>query len=389
MAHSNTILHQLLQLVPRHRFESLTKARGGDRYVKHFDTWSQFTTLLYAQAGGKTSLRDIEQGLATHGNRGYHLGLRGSVRRSTLADANAKRDWRIYEGLFYELLSRCRDLTPKHKFRFKNPLYSLDATVIDLCLNTFPWARFMARKGALRLHYQFDHSGHIPSFLIVTDGKMHEIVVAKESFPIIPDSITCFDKGYIDYGWLRRITDGGAYFVTRAKENLHASFLGQQERPRGKGVVYDWVVGKEVWQAGKAAYPYPLRLIGFWDEEGGRYLEFLTNNFKLSAATIARIYKSRWQIETFFKWIKQNLRIKAFLGTSPNAVMTQIWVAMCYYLLLAYVKYQARYSRSLFYLHRIVKETLLERASLFDLLRLNDARLRHLKGYDPQLCLQL
>lgn len=388
MSHSNTILHQLLQLVPRHRFDSLANARQGDRYVKHFDTWNQFTTLLYAQAGGKTSLRDIEQGLATHGNRGYHLGLRGPVRRSTLADANAKRDWRIYEGLFYELLGRCRDLTPKHKFRFKNPLYSLDATVIDLCLSTFPWAKFMARKGALRLHYQFDHSGHIPSFLIVTDGKRHEISVAKESFPIIPDSITCFDKGYIDFDWLARITDGGAFFVTRAKENMVARFLGQQERPQGKGIVYDLIVENGCYKAARA-YPYALRLIGYFDPETDCYLEFLTNNFSLAASTITKIYKSRWQIETFFKWIKQNLRIKAFLGTSPNAVMTQIWVAMCYYLLLAYVKYQARYARSLFYLHRIVQETLLERASLFDLLRLNDARLRHLKGYDPQLCLQL
>ena len=388
MAHSNTILHQLLQLVPRHRFDSIAQHFKADHYTKSFDAWNHLTTLLYAQAGGKTSLRDIHNGLATHASRGYHLGLSGPVPRSTLADANAKRDWRVYEKLFYEILSRCRTLTPKHKFRFKNPLYSLDATVIDLCLKTFPWAKFMARKGALRLHYQFDHGGEIPTFLSVTDGKRHEISVAKESIPIIPDSIYCFDKGYIDYAWLSRITDGGAFFVTRAKENLVASFLGQQERPRGKGIVYDWIVEKGGHYASKD-YPDPLRLIGFWDPEAECYLEFMTNNFDLAAATIAQIYKARWQIEIFFKWIKQNLRIKSFLGTSQNAVMTQIWVAMCYYLLLAYVKYQTRYKQSLFYLHRIVRETLLEKTSLLDLLNLSERRLQRFKSHDPQLCLQL
>lgn len=388
MAHSNTILHQLLQLVPRHRFDSLAQTHQADRYVKRFDTWNQLSTLLYAQAGGKTSLRDIENGLAAHGNRGYHLGLRGSVRRSTLADANAKRDWRVYEGLFYAILGRCRDLTPKHKFRFRNPLYSFDSTTIELALGAFPWARYAKRQGAIKLHYQFDHAGQIPVFMTMTDAKQHDITVAKEVFCIIPDSIYCFDRGFNDYAWFRRITDEKAFFVTRAKSNAVLRHVGQQEMPQRKGVLADFIVETHGFYARKD-YPYPLRLIAFFDCETGHYLEFLTNNFVLSAATIAAIYKARWQIESFFRWIKQNLRIKAFLGTSPNAVMTQIWVAMCYYLLLAYVKYQARYTRSLFYLHRIVSETLMERASLFDLLRLNGARLGRLKGYDPQLCLEL
>lgn len=388
MAHSNTILHQLLQLIPRHRFDSVVSGLGADRYVKNFSTWNQLTTLVYAQASGKTSLRDIQNGLAAQASRGYHLGLSGPVPRSTLADANAKRDYRVYEKLFYTVLERCKDLTPKHKFRFKNPLYSLDATVIDLCLKTFPWAKFMARKGALRLHYQFDHAGEIPVFLAITDGKEHEMSVAKHSIPIIPDSIYCFDKGYIDYGWLARITDGGAFFVTRAKENMAARFLGQQERPQGKGILFDYVVENANYYSFRG-YPYALRLIGFFDSATNTYLEFLTNNFELAASTIARIYKGRWQIEIFFKWIKQNLRIKSFLGTSPNAVMTQIWVAMCYYLLLAYMKYQTRYRQTLFYLHRIVQETLLERASLLDLLNLSERRLARIRSPDLQLALQL
>jgi len=387
LAHSSTILHQVLQLVPRHQFESLAEALDGDRYVKTFSTWNQFSALLYAQASGKASLRDIQNGLLVHASRTYHLGLPAKVARSTLADANANRDHRIYEKLFYTLLGRCRDLTPKHKFRFKNPLYSLDATVIDLCLAAFPWAKFRKRKGAIKLHYALDHAGELPVFLTVTDGKRHEIAEAKESFPITPDSIYCFDKAYIDYAWLRRIHDEGAFFVTRAKENLAAQFLGQQERPKRKGVLYDFKVETTGFYA-RQDYPGPLRLIGFFDSETGRFLEFLTNNFALSAATIAQIYKARWQIELFFKWIKQNLKIKTFLGTSKNAVLTQVWVAMCYYLLLAYIKYQARYKASLFYLHRVVKETLMDRMSLFDLLRLNEARLRRIRCQDPQLCLQ-
>lgn len=388
MAHSNTILHQLLALLPRHEFDEFVSGLDGDRYVKTFSTWNQLTTLLYAQASGKNSLREIENGLLAQGKRVYHLGLPAKIARSTLADANAKRSPQIYEQLFYALLSRCRDLTPKHRFRFKNPLYSLDATVIDLCLASFPWAKFQARKGALKLHYQFDYSGELPVFLAITDGKKHEISVAKSDIPIIPDSIYCVDRGYIDYSWFRRISDEKAFFVTRAKNNMVARLVGQHETPKKPGVIFDEVIEMGGFYT-RQDYPGELRHIGFYDAESDRYFEFITNNFALAAETIAKIYKARWQIEIFFKWIKQNLKIKTFLGTSKNAVMTQIWVAMCYYLMLAYVKYQARYKASLFYLHRLVRETLLERASLFDLLSLNEARLARLKRQDPQLCLRL
>lgn len=388
MAHSNTILQQLLTLLPRHRFDSFVSDRGGDRYVKTFTTWKQLTVLLYAQASGKSSLRDITNGLQVQHKRTYHLGLDEPVTRSTLSDANARRSYKIYEDLFYALLERCRDLTPKHRFRFKNPLYSLDATIIDLSLESFPWARWRPRKGAMRLHYQLDHAGDIPVFMVMTDGKTQEIGAARTHLSIIPDSIYCFDRGFNDYAWFRRITDEKAFFVTRAKETMKACFLGQHEEPKAKGIIFDELIELDSPKA-RQDCPGKLRRIGVLDPETGNYFEFLTNNFTLAASTIAQIYKGRWQIEVFFKWIKQNLKIKTFLGTSKNAVLTQIWVAMCYYLLLTYVKYQTRYKQSLHYLHRLVRETLLERASLLDLLSLNESRLANLKRTDPQLCLQI
>ena len=388
MAHYNTVLNDLLDLLPRHQFDRFVEALDGDRYVKSLTTWKQLVVLLYAQASGKNSLREIETGLLAQSNRLYHLGLEDKVARSTLSDANGKRDSKIFEQLFYALMERCRDLTPTRKFRFKNPLYLLDATTIELALSAFPWAKYAKRQGAIKLHYQFDHSSQLPVFLTVTDAKTQDITVAKEAFTLIPDSIYCFDRGFTDYGWYRRITDEGAFFVTRAKSNAVLGFVGQQERPQGKGVLADFTVETDGFYARKD-YPYPLRLIAFFDSETGNYLEFLTNNFTLAAATIAAIYKARWQIEIFFKWIKQNLKIKSFLGTSKNAVLTQIWVAMCYYLLLAYVKYQTRYRASLFYLHRIIKEMLLERVKIIDLLRLNEFRLKRITCQEPQLCLQL
>lgn len=385
MAHSNTVFHQLLAVLPRHQFDQFVSGLDGDRYVKRFSTWNQLSALLYAQASGKKSLRDIETSVAVQGKRLYHVGLPEKVPRSTLADANSNRDYRIFERLFYALLERCRDVTPKHRFRFKNPLHSLDSTVIELCLAAYPGVRTSARKGALKLHYEYDHAGEIPVVLAFGDGRSRDIDLAKAHLSIIPDSIYCFDKGYMDFGWFRRITDGKACFVTRAKENLHARLIGQHEKPKGAGILFDDVIelgGKLT----SKKYPGQLRHIGFVDAATGNYFEFLTNNFTLAAATIARIYKARWQIE---KWIKQNLRIKTFLGTSKNAVMTQVWIAMCYYLMLTYMKYQTHYRKSLFYLHRIVRETLLQCASLFDLLSLNEARLNRLKSQDRQLCLQL
>ena len=387
MSHYNTILNQLLTHIPRHQFEKLAEDYKTDRYVKTFSTWTQFTTLLYTQASGKDSLRDIQNAMAVQQNKLYHLGITHEVKRSTLSDANAKRDWRMFEKLFYKLLQRCHCITPKHKFRFNNPLYSWDATVIDVCLEMFPWAKFRHKKGALKLHYQLDYAGNIPSFLVVTEGKRSDIAVAKEAFPLIADSIYCFDRGYVDYGFYRRIDKAKAFFVTRTKSTMVYNVLGQQENYKNTAILSDETI--ELTNYPDFLLPLPrLRLISYYDAQTNKIFEFLTNNFILSALTIANIYKARWQIEAFFKWIKQNLKIKSFLGTSKNAVLTQIWTAMCYYLLLAYIKYQTKYAYSLFYLHRLVKETLLDRLSLIDLLHLNIHHLPKVRDDDLQLGFQ-
>jgi hypothetical protein len=341
--------------------------------VKTFTTWQQFITMLYSQVKQKDSLRDIESGLLTQSAKWYHIGL-GNVRRSTLADANNKRDYRVFEDLFYHILSRCQGLTPKHRLRFKNPLYSIDSTTVDLCLSVFPWAKFRTAKGAIKMHCLYDHSGALPSFMVVTDGKKHDVRVVKEnSFPMSPDSIVSVDKAYIDYNWLKSLDDNGVFFVTRAKRNIDCTVTGQH-RPASKGVRQDVSICLNGSRT-KKLYPKDLRLIEYHDEETGKTLVFLTNNFKLAASTIAQIYKSRWQIELFFKWIKQNLKIKSFLGTSKNAVMTQIWVAMCYYLLLTYIKYQTKYTNSLLELSRVIRETLFDRKTLIDILTIKPERI--------------
>lgn len=379
MSHYNTVLNQMLQLVPRHQFETAVKSYVGDRYVKRFNCWNQLTTLLYAQASGKESLREIEQGLLVNDSRLYHLGL-PAIKRSTLADANQTRSYKIFESLFYKILKRCQDLTPKHKFKFKNPLYSIDSTVIDLCLSMFSWAKFMATKGGIKLHYEFNHSGQIPSFLVVTDAKQYETTVVKKFFTITADSIYCLDRGYNDFVLYRRINEAKAFFVTRARDNLDYTVIGQHTQTLKKNILSD-----EQIKLINKKYAKPLRLIRYLDKETDEIVTFLTNNFILAPYSITQVYKARWQIEIFFKWIKQNLKIKTFLGTSKNAVLTQIWIAMCYYMLLAYVKYQTKYRNSLFYLHRIIKETLLARLTLIDLLRATPARLNQFKTNEFQL----
>jgi hypothetical protein len=290
----------------------------------------------------------------------------------------------MYEGLFYHLLTRCKNLTPKHKFRFKNPLYTIDASTIDLCLSVFPWAKFRTTKGAIKMHCLYDHAGALPTFLTVTDGKKHEGRVVKDhTFPLSPDSIVSVDKAYIDYTWLNSLNNQGIWFVTRAKTNSDYAVVGQHPIT-SKKVLSDEIISLQG-PLTKAKYSKELRLIRYYDEERQKMLTFLTNNFKLAATTIAQIYKSRWQIEWFFKWIKQNLKIKSFLGTSKNAVLTQIWVAMCYYLLLSYIKYQTKYGYSLLQLSRVIREMLFERKALIDILTLKLDRLK-IRGEAPLQC---
>jgi len=384
MSHYSTLFSNLLLQLPRHSFETLVKQYGADRYAKKLSTWNQFTALLYAQISGLESLREIESAFSVQNLRTYHLGLPSKICRNTLSNANAKRDWHIYEGMFYKLLARCRDLTPKHKFNFPNPLYSIDATTISLCLSVFPWARIKHKKGAIKMHFQFDHSGDIPCFMVMTNGEKNDVVAAREHIQLTRDSIYCFDRGYTDSKWFRRISDAGAYFVTRLRERVNYRIVGQHVSWNGpaKGVVSDDVI--ELCGKMKEKYPRWLRLIRYYDKEHDKTFEFITNQLKLPARTIADIYKSRWQIEAFFRWVKQNLKIKTFLGTSENAVLTQIWSAMCYYLLLAYIKYQSRYAHSLYYLHQLIKAGLMERLSLLDTLNMNQNRLNRIRDGDLQ-----
>lgn len=381
MAHYNTLLHQLLSLLPRHQFQKRVESSGADSYTKSFSTWNQLTVLLYAQASGKDSLRDIEHSLLAQSGRTYHVGLPARICRSTLADAGARRDWRVFEGLFYQLLERCQSVTPKHKFRVKSPLFSQDATVISLCLAAFPWARYRTAKGAIKLHCQLDHAGHIPCMIRLTDGKGQDLTVFKQEFPLVPDSIYVIDRAYIDFAYFRRMQEMGCTFITRLKSHIAYRVIGQHKELTNRAVLSDERIERTAANDGTL----PLRLIRYYDKEKDVTLEFLTNNLALAATTIAALYKARWQVEIFFRWIKQNLKIQTFLGTSQNAVWTQIWVGMIYYLLLSYIKYQTKCSWALTYLHRLIRATLLDPMNLIDLVHLSPGRINRLRRLDPQL----
>ena len=372
MHNPTTILHQLQHLLPMDAFSRFVGQHQADRYSKKLTCRNQLMILLYAQATGKDSLREIETGLLTEHKRWYHLGLQ-TVARNTLAHANGKRPWQVYQSLFYELVGKCQTFASgtANPFSFRNDLRAMDSTTIDLCLSVFPWAEFRKRKGAIKIHPVLNIRSHIPEVVVVTDGKAGDITVAKgldlSQFP--KGTIFVFDRGYNDYAFLRKIKQAGHHFVIRLKKNAHIMPLGQHRSPTGKGVLRDERIAF-VLDAAEAKYPDDLRLVTFYDEQAGKEYRFLTDEFRLSAANIALIYKKRWEIETFFKWIKQHLKIKTFLGTSENAVMTQVWIAMVYYLLLAWIKFQTRFDGSLLNLTRIIDAAILKPVSLIDLLSL-------------------
>ena len=384
----STVYNQFLKLVPRGVFQQCVDHYDGDYRTRKMNCWAQFGLMTYAQVTGKISLRDIEVGFANKENHYYHLGLQ-SAAHSTLADANANRDWHIYQKLFETVLPRCRDLAPQHKFRFKNPLKSFDATIISLCLEMFPWAKFRRAKGAIKMHTRLDHRGQLPDFVHVTTGNTHEIRVAR-TLEIEADDILVFDRAMIDYKWLNEIDEREGYFVTRAKDNMSYRVLRNPEhvlpalteQARAKGVLKDQVLCVTGTKADDI--PIELRLVTYQDPETGNLYVFLTNIFHLAALTIAQIYKARWEIELFFKWIKQHLKIKTFLGTSENAVMTQIWIAMITYVLLAYLKYQTQCQYSLLHIQRLLRENIFIRISLKALLNtaLGDA-LRQQAALNP------
>lgn len=385
MGYEPTVFNQLFNFIPRYVFEKSALALGADRYAKQFMAWHQFLILLYAQATAKRSLREIEGGLQLHYAKLYHLGLR-LVPRSTLSDGLERRDCALFEELFQTMVRQTARKAPRHAFRFRNPLYSLDATTIDLCLSVFDWAKFQKQKGAIKLHCQLDHAGHIPSFVHISDGKLNDLKAAEDYFDLSPDSIYCFDKAYVGYKWLYRIHKAKAFFVTRAKRNMDFRITGQHSKDFKDGVLSDNIIYLKS-ESSYAKYPARMRLILFKDQRTGKLYQFLTNNFRLVASTIAAIYKQRWQIELFFKWIKQNLKIKTFLGTSKNAVMAQVWVALTYYLLLSYIKFMSKTRLSLGDFARRMKEGLMMHMDLLELLR--SSKMKPLKPPDASDHIQM
>lgn len=365
MAHHNTVFSQLLKFIPRHEFETLAKQHHQGGKLRKLSRWSQFIALGLGQLSGRISLRDIVSNISVQSSKLYHLGV-NTVSRSSLARVNEQQPHTLYEALFNKLLSRCQGQAPKHGFRFKNKLYSLDASTIDLCLSVFPWAKFRTTKGAVKLHVGLDHSGYLPTFMTVTDGKTHDVTVGR-TLKLPKQSIVVFDRGYTDYKWYKLLNDNGIFFVTRQKSNASYEVIERRPVSKAQGLTSDQTIIIKGTKAGDC--PVPLRRIGYRDPETGKHYVFLTNNFKLAAKTIADIYKARWQIELFFKWVKQNLKIKTFLGTSKNAVLTQIWVAMCMYLLLAYIKFCSRLSLSFQQILRLLQLNLFERRDLMCLLK--------------------
>jgi len=366
LSHHNTVFSQLLKLIPRHEFETLAKQHHTGRSFRTASRWSQFVTMAMAQLAGRNSLRDIVENISAQAHRLYHL---GSVKlsRSNLSRINDGKPYALYEALFGKLLSRCQGVVPGHGFRFSHPLYSLDASTIDLCLSVFPWADFRTTKGAIKLHVGLNHAGYLPEFVTVTEGKKHDVTVGRTlEFP--KGSIVAVDKGYNDYAWYKQLTDKGIYFVTRLKTNAKYRTVCRRSVLKSKGLTCDQTIEFTGVQTAKKC-PVQLRRIGYRDAETGKRYVFLTNNFRLSAKTIADIYKARWQVELFFKWIKQNLKIKSFVGTSKNSVMTQIWIALCVYLLLAFLKFQSKLKKSTQQILRLLQLNLFEKRDLMALLR--------------------
>ena len=365
MAHHNTVFAQLLKLVPRHEFESLANQHHCGRKLRKMTRWAQFVAMATAQLSGRNSLRDVVSNITAQARKLYHLGIR-CVSRSSLSRVNESQPYELYEALFAKLLARCQSRAPKHPFKFKNKLYSLDASTIDLCLSVFPWAKFRATKGAVKLHVGLDHEGLLPAFVAITDGKTHDITAAR-ALQLPKGSIVVMDRGYNDYAWYNQLNNNDISFVTRLKTNARYRVIERRKVLKTKGLTSDQTI--ELTGARAKNCPIRLRRIGYKDADTGIHYIFLTNNFTLAARTIADIYKARWQIELFFKWIKQNLKVKSFLGTSKNAVMTQIWIAICVYLLLSYIKFLNHIQSSLQQILRLLQLNLFERRDLLELLR--------------------
>jgi Transposase DDE domain/Domain of unknown function (DUF4372) len=359
----SSIFSQMLQLFSRTEFEQAVREHRAEWHARGFSCWGQFVAMLFCHLGRAQSLREICGGLAASEGKLRHLGLPDAPKRSTLAYANEHRPWQLYRTVFYQLLSRCREVAGTHGFRFKNKLLTLDATLIELCASVFDWAQYRRTKGAVKLHLLLDHQGLLPSFALVTEGRVHESRVAR-SLRFEPGTIVVFDRGYADYDWFAALDAQGVFFVTRLKENADYGVVERRPVPAGSAVRRDEIIFLYKVARGGNLDLF-LRRIEVWDEEQKRVLVFLTNHRGFAASTIAAIYRQRWQIELFFKALKQNLRIKTFVGTSPNALHIQIWTALIALLLLKYLQLRARFGWSLSNLTALLRQQLFVYRDLF------------------------
>jgi len=369
MRHHNSLMHDILKPMPWAAFDRTVEEHGADRRVRKLTTKSQFIALAHGQLSGAQSLRDMEARMASQEARLYHLGAK-APKRSTLADANETRDWRIYADFAQSLIASTRPLYTNDPLELElaNTVYALDATLIELCISMFPWARYQATQAAVKLHTLLDLRGSIPSFLYISDGKFHDVRILDQLLPE-PGAFYVMDRGFVDYGRLHRFHQGGAFFVVRARSNLKATRRYSHAVDRSTGLRSDQTVLLSGFYAHKD-FPEPLRRVRIKDLASGKSIVLLTNNFLLPALSITTLYRCRWQIELFFKWIKQHLRIKAFFGTSENAVKTQIWVAVSVYVLVAIVKKRFNLQASLYELLQILSLTLFERDPIDQILTL-------------------
>ena len=356
-----TVFAQLLEFIPSYEFQLCVDRYQGNRYVKGFSCWDQFLCLVFAQLTARTSLRDIETCLRAQQPKLYHMGFRGRVSRATLADANEARDWRIYRDFAQVLIGIARDLYRDESFgmELSQTVYAFDSTTVDLCLSLFPWAQFRRRKSAVKLHTLLDVRGSIPTNVYVTGGQVHDVNLLDQLLLEV-GAFYLMDRGYVDFARLYVFTQACAFFITRAKKNLQFYLRTSRPVDRSTGVRCDQIIRLTGIRTAQR-YPDTLRRIVYFDAEKESRLTFLTNNFSLLPLTIAQLYRARWQVELFFRWIKQHLYIKAFYGTSANAVKTQVWVALSVYVLVAIVKKQLGLDQSLYQTLQILSVTIFEK----------------------------
>jgi len=343
VSHKNTLFREILQFVPKHEFQNIVNEHNLDKGVRQLTTWTQFVALLFGQITGHYSVRSLTAAFNTQEKYFNHLGVT-SVKRATLCDANEQRNPIILEKVYFKLLSRTQQHAPKHGFRFSGKVLAMDATIINLCLSLCPWAQFHHNKGAFKLHTAIDLAGNLPTFMTMTSGKTHEIKIAR-GHHFEKGTTVVADRGYNDFGWLAKLTEQGVYFVIREKDNTQSKVRATRPKLRSKGVCAD----QDIRLAGISGQKYPqlLRRVSYRDPETGDYYVFLTNRFDLAAITICALYKSRWEVELFFKTLKGQLQVEKFVGTSVNAVLWQIWVALIAYLLIMLIKYQNNVSWSI------------------------------------------